>query len=117
MPADPQLQCLYKQSIVTECFFFKEIPKLIIHMDFVISFIITLDILLLNYLPIQTHIVLKLEKIKRTKLAASHSLTSKHNSELWQSKQCNTGVNTDIRTTEQNRRQNYTFSHRYSNGF
>lgn len=51
-------------------------------MDFVISFIITLDILLLNYLPIQTHIVLKLEKIKRTKLAASHSLTSKHNSEL-----------------------------------
>lgn len=68
MPADPQLQCLYKQSIVTESgFFLKEIPKLIIQMDFVTSFIITLDILLLNYLPIQTHIVLKLEKIKRTK--------------------------------------------------
>lgn len=67
MPADPQLQCLYKQNIVTESGFLKEIPKLIIQMDFVTSFIITLDILLLNYLPIQTHIVLKLEKHKKNK--------------------------------------------------
>lgn len=75
--------CTTKALWLRVVFFLKEfIPKLIIQMDYVTSFIITLDILLLNYLPIQTHIVLKLEKIKRTKLAASHSLASKHNSEL-----------------------------------